>query len=76
MTDAPVNLGFTQQDLLKLAKWEMPYGKFQNTPLVDLPEEYLFWFEKKGFPQGELGRLMALCLELKIEGLDKLIKPL
>ena len=76
MADAPVNLGFNQHDLLKLAKWEMPYGKYQNTRLIDLPEEYLFWFNKKGFPQGELGRLMALCLELKIEGLDKLIKPL
>ena len=44
--------------------------------LIDLPEEYLLWFAKKGFPQGQLGELMALCLELKIEGLDKLIKPL
>ena len=44
--------------------------------LIDLPEEYLLWFAKKGFPQGSLGELMALCLEIKIEGLDQLIKPL
>lgn len=44
--------------------------------LVDLPEEYLFWFEKNGFPDGELGELMKLTLALKIEGSDLLIKPL
>ncbi|EOM8754799.1 DUF3820 family protein, partial [Pseudomonas aeruginosa] len=31
---------------------------------------------KKGFPPGELGRLMQLTLELKIDGLDGLLKPL
>ena len=44
--------------------------------LVDLPEEYLLWFYKKGFPPGELERLMQLTLELKIDGLDGLLKPL
>lgn len=76
MTDPLLQLGFTQDDLIKLAKWEMPFGKYQHTKLIDLPEEYLFWFNKRSFPNGELGRLMALCLELKIEGLDTLIKPL
>ncbi len=67
---------FTQQHLLQLARTPMPFGKYQGRMLIDLPEEYLLWFAKKGFPQGALGELMAFCLELKIEGLDKLIKPL
>ena len=71
-----VELGFSEQDLVKLAEWTMPYGKYKGISLVDLPEEYLFWFKKHGFPNGELGRLMELCLGLKIEGLDLLIKPL
>jgi len=66
------HLGFTTQDLVKLAKWEMPFGKYAGRLLVDLPEEYLFWFQKNEFPKGELGELMKLCLELKIEGLDRL----
>lgn len=70
------HLGFTKDDLVKLARWEMPFGKYAGRVLVDLPEEYLFWFQKHEFPKGELGDLMKLCLDLKIEGLDSLIKPL
>lgn len=75
MTDFSA-LGFNQAHLLKLARWRMPFGKYQGQVLIDLPEAYLFWFQKKEFPGGELGELMKLCLELKIEGLDTLIKPL
>jgi len=67
---------FPKEKLLKLAHWEMPFGKYKNRVLIDLPEEYLFWFQKQGFPVGELGELMALALDLKIEGLDSVIKPL
>jgi uncharacterized protein (DUF3820 family) len=74
--DAYAHLGFSKSDLLKLARWQMPFGKYAGRVLVDLPEEYLFWFKKNEFPSGELGQLMKLCLELKIEGLDSLIKPL
>jgi len=69
-------LGFSQEHLLKLARWRMPFGKYAGTVLIDLPEEYLFWFRKNGFVKGELGELMKLCLDLKIEGLDDVIKPL
>lgn len=69
-------LGFSQQDLIKLARWEMPFGKYAGRVLIDLPEAYLLWFQKHEFPAGELGRLLALCLALKIDGLDGLVKPL
>jgi uncharacterized protein (DUF3820 family) len=69
-------IGFDQQHLLKLADWKMPFGKYSGFLIIDLPEEYLFWFQKKGFPEGELGQLMAFCLDLKIEGLDSLVKAL
>jgi len=69
-------IGFSPEHLLKLARWEMPFGKYKGRALIDLPEEYLFWFQKKEFPAGELGELLKLCLELKIEGLDSLVRPL
>ena len=69
-------LGFSHEHLLKLAKWKMPFGKYAGWALIDLPEEYLFWFQKNEFPSGELGELMKFCLDLKVEGLDSLIKPL
>ncbi len=55
---------------------EMPFGKYQGSTLIDLPEAYLIWFANQGFPEGQLGRLMALALEIKINGLESLIEPL
>ncbi len=66
-----------KENILKLARQKMPFGKYAGRVLIDLPEEYLLWFaNKKQFPEGELGELMQLCLALKIEGLDSVVKPL
>ncbi|MBY6212823.1 DUF3820 family protein [Microbulbifer agarilyticus] len=65
-----------KQDLIDIARTEMPFGKYAGRLLIDLPEEYLLWFAKKEFPNGRLGQLMALTLEIKIEGLEGLVKPL
>lgn len=60
-------------DMEKLISMTMPFGKFSGRRIIDLPEEYLLWFRQKGFPKGELGRIMQLALELKINGLEGLI---
>ena len=65
-----------KEDLVKIARTPMPFGKYQGRMLIDLPEEYLLWFARKDFPKGNLGRLMALTLEIRIEGLEDLVKPL
>ncbi len=65
-----------EQHLLKLARLRMPFGKYQGRVLIDLPEDYLLWFARKGFPQGELGDLLALALEIKSNGLTPLITRL
>jgi uncharacterized protein (DUF3820 family) len=67
---------FDKEDLLKLANLPMPFGKYQGKVIIDLPEEYLLWFAKKGFPKGELGKLMQLALEIRINGLESIIRPL
>ncbi|MCO1334394.1 DUF3820 family protein [Microbulbifer sp. OS29] len=67
---------FEKQDLVELARLSMPFGKYSGYLLMDLPEEYLLWFARKGFPEGRLGGLMALALEIKVEGLQGLIDPL
>jgi uncharacterized protein len=67
---------FEEQDLLKLANQLMPFGKYKGKVLIDLPEEYLFWFANKGFPSGELGRLMQLALEIRVHGLEGILHPL
>ncbi len=65
-----------QDDLPRIANTKMPFGRFKGTPLVDLPEEYLLWFVDRGFPNGKLGELMQITLEIKINGLEGLIRPL
>ncbi len=64
------------QDLEKLVSWKMPYGKYKGRLLADLPGHYLNWFARTGFPEGELGRLLALVQELDHNGLKPLLNPL
>ena len=54
----------------------MPFGKYKDRRLIDLPEHYLLWFEKQGFPNGNLGQLMQLALEIQRNGLSHLLSPL
>jgi len=70
------DLGFDQDDLVKLATWEMPFGRFAGRTLIYLPEEYLFWFVDRGFPDGKLGFLMKLALELKVNGADGVVRDM
>jgi len=62
--------------LLKLAKTRMPFGKYEGRLLIDLPKPYIIWFAKKGFPEGELGRMLNILYEVKMNGLEYLFKPL
>ncbi len=55
---------------------QMPYGKYKGRILADLPGDYLAWFARQGFPAGELGRLLALMLEIDHNGLNHLLQPL
>lgn len=63
-------------DLQRLVVVRMPYGKYQGRLIADLPGAYLAWFARKGFPGGELGRLLALMLELDHNGVASLLDPL
>lgn len=61
--------------LLDLASVKMPFGKYKGRILCDLPEPYLVWFHQNGFPEGKLGLLLASIYEIKVNGLEYLLKP-
>lgn len=63
-------------DLAELANARMPFGRYKDRLLTDLPDTYLVWFQRRGFPEGKLGRMLQSMLEIKINGLEKLLIPL
>jgi uncharacterized protein (DUF3820 family) len=62
--------------LLQTVTTKMPFGKYKDRLICDLPVAYLEWFQRKGFPKGKLGVLLATIYEIKINGLEDLLKPL
>lgn len=64
-------------ELLKQAiNTTMPFGKYAGRKLLELPEPYLVWFHQQGFPKGKLGEQLALMYEVKLNGLEGVLKPL
>lgn len=68
--------GLNPKSLIKLTTMEMPFGKHAGTVLIDLPETYVLWFYQEGLPEGELGELLAELYEIKVNGLEGLVKSL
>lgn len=62
--------------LAELVTERMPFGKYKGRVLCDLPEPYLVWFHQKGFPEGRIGILLSSLYEIKVNGLEYLLKPL
>ena len=62
--------------LLQLVTMEMPFGKYKGTLLCDIPVVYLEWLQRNGFPKGKIGILLATIYEIKMNGLEYLLKPL
>ncbi len=65
-----------QNELIKLATTEMPFGKYKGRLLIDLPETYVVWFYSQGLPPGQIGQLLGLLYEIQLNGLEELVRPL
>lgn len=69
--------GINPNILKEICEVRMPFGKYKETILADLPISYLEWFIRNGgFPQGKLGMQLATVYEIKLNGLVDLLKPL
>jgi uncharacterized protein (DUF3820 family) len=63
-----------EHDLKQALHTPMPFGKYKGRQLIDLPEPYLVWFHREGFPKGKLGEQLALVYEIKLNGLEGLVR--
>lgn len=69
--------GIQPEILKEICIEKMHFGKYQGRILADLPVSYLEWFMRNGgFPKGKLGMQLATVYEIKINGLEDLLKPL
>lgn len=62
--------------LLELANTRMPFGKYKDWYLVNIPDTYYVWFKNKGFPNTSFGKKLASMYEIKLNGLEDLVRPL
>ncbi|SDL52568.1 hypothetical protein SAMN05216273_10243 [Chryseobacterium taihuense] len=68
--------GINPEILQEICVVKMPFGKYQNTILADLPISYLEWFHRQGMPKGKLGMQLATIYEIKLNGLTDLLIPI
>jgi uncharacterized protein (DUF3820 family) len=69
-------IGLKPELLKELVQIKMPFGKYKDRLLCDLPVFYLEWFAREGFPEGKLGMLLSTIHIIKTNGLEDLLKPL
>ena len=62
--------------LREIVTMQMPFGKYKGTVLKNLPVSYLEWFSRKGFPKSKLGNLLQCLLEIKMNGLEDLLREI
>ena len=72
-TDLPQANG---EILLQLVTTKIPFGKYKYTLICNLPEFYIEWFQRKGFPKGKLGVLLETMYDINLNGLRGLLEPL
>jgi len=67
---------YNQDFMIKLVRARMPFGKYKDRFITDLPVYYLEWFHREGFPDGTLGQQLSTMYEIKTNGLDAILKPI
>jgi uncharacterized protein (DUF3820 family) len=68
--------GINPEILQEICVVKMPFGKYKDTVLSDLPISYLEWFQRQGMPPGKLGMQLSTIYEIKLNGLMDLLTPL
>lgn len=68
--------GLHPEILQEICTQKMPFGKYKDTVIADLPINYLEWFHRQGMPKGKLGMQLSTIYEIKLNGLMDLLIPI
>lgn len=68
--------GLRPEILQEICVVKMPFGKYKGKVLADIPVSYLEWLHKNKMPPGKLGMQLSTVYEIKLNGLEYLLKPL
>ena len=64
------------QVLIDIVNTRMPFGKYKDTLICDMPISYLEWMHNKGFPTGKLGMMLSTVFEIKSNGVDQILRQI
>ena len=59
--------------LKELMTYKMPFGKYKDWRILDIPVYYLEWMHAQGFPKGKLGMMLSTAHVIKTNGLMHLL---
>ncbi|MCM4159641.1 DUF3820 family protein [Antarcticibacterium flavum] len=62
--------------LIELAHAKMYYGEYKDYYLSEIPEYYLIWHRQKGFPKGKLGDQLSQVTDLKVNGMEHILRTI
>ncbi len=65
-----------EHELIKLANFKMPYGKYKDQFLLFIPEHYIIWMLNNASLNNSLKEKLLFIKEIKDNGLEHLILPL
>ncbi len=65
-----------QHELVTLANFKMPFGKYKDQLILFIPESYIIWLLNNGTLNESLKTKLLLMKEIKDNGLEHLLKPL
>jgi len=65
-----------EHELIKLANFKMPYGKYKDQYLLFIPEQYIIWMLNNATLSSNLREKLLFIKEIKDNGLEHLLLPL
>jgi uncharacterized protein (DUF3820 family) len=65
-----------KHELIELANARMPFGKHQGQLLHTIPERYLLWLKSSAIVHGKLAKQLDQICEIKLNGLESILRPL